>query len=98
VCSEAYAAGVGGPVQERMRAGEERARCEEGEEHLGGRLRDQARPHPRPRPGDLKDTGTPIHGFMESRLDTENVSKMIFLTLHLYGTGVCESLFCNNLR
>jgi hypothetical protein len=44
-----------------MRAGEECARREEGEEHLGGRLREQARPHPRPRTGDLQDTGT-YHG------------------------------------
>jgi hypothetical protein len=39
-----------------VRAGEECARREEGEERLGGRLRDQARPHPRPYPGDLEDT------------------------------------------
>ena len=57
LCSETDAAGLWGPVQDGVRTVEERARREEGEEHLGGRLRHQAGPHPRPGPGDIQDTG-----------------------------------------
>ncbi len=57
MCSPADAVGLRGSLQDGLRPGEERSGSEEGEEHLGGRLWYEARPHSRPVPRDLQDTG-----------------------------------------